>query len=74
MLPMCAPRLAAAQRFAGNAPVCLQRWEWGGMTWISCQYRSWDECRASAAGQSAMCLDNPYVQPPLQPGRSSRPR
>ena len=21
---------AAAQRFAGNAPVCMQKWQWGG--------------------------------------------
>ncbi|WP_312010542.1 MULTISPECIES: DUF3551 domain-containing protein [unclassified Bradyrhizobium] len=71
---MSAPSPAAAQRFGGNYPVCMQRWEWGGVTWISCQYRSWDECRASAAGLSAMCMDNPYAQRPLHPERSPRSR
>nr|WP_244552573.1 DUF3551 domain-containing protein [Bradyrhizobium sp. Ghvi] len=71
---MSAPTPAAAQRFGGNSPVCLQRWEWGGSTWISCQYSSWDECRASAAGISAMCLLNPFAQRPPHPDRSPRPR
>jgi hypothetical protein len=73
-ITMSAAAPAAAQRFAGNAPVCLQRWQWGGSSYISCQYGSWDECRASAAGLSAMCLLNPYVQQPSHPDRSSRPR
>ncbi|MEY9128498.1 hypothetical protein ABH994_004151 [Bradyrhizobium yuanmingense] len=74
LITMSAPGPAAAQRFGGNFPVCLQEWEWGGGTYISCQYRSFDECRASAAGRSAMCLENPYVQRPSPPGRSPRPR
>jgi hypothetical protein len=65
---------AAAQRFAGNAPVCMQKWQWGGSSYISCDYGSWDECRASAAGLPAMCLQNPYVQQPSHPDRRSRPR
>lgn len=65
---------AEAQRFGGNAPVCMQRWEWGGVNWISCQYDSWDECRASAAGLSAMCMLNPYVRRPPTPSRGPRPR
>ena len=65
---------AAAQRFAGNAPVCLQRWEWGGGNYITCQFSSWDECRAAAAGLPAMCLQNPYVQQPSHPERSPRSR
>ena len=65
---------AAAQRFAGNAPVCMQKWQWGGSSYISCDYRSWDECRASAAGLPAMCLQNPYVQQPSHPDRSPRSR
>ncbi|TYL89715.1 DUF3551 domain-containing protein [Bradyrhizobium rifense] len=65
---------ASAQRFAGNAPVCMQKWEWGGSSYISCDYRSWDECRASAAGLPAMCMQNPYVQQPSYPERSPRSR
>ena len=69
-----APTPVAAQRFAGNYPVCLQKWEWGGASSIRCQYSSWEECKASAAGLSATCLLNPYVPQPPQPGRSPRPR
>ncbi|MGJ5178096.1 DUF3551 domain-containing protein [Bradyrhizobium oligotrophicum] len=60
---------AAAQRFDGNDPVCLQIWEWGGSSTISCQYRSWEACRAAAAGFPATCLTNPYVLRPSEPGR-----
>lgn len=74
LMTMSAPGPAAAQRFGGNFPVCLQEWEWGGGTYISCQYQSFEACRASAAGRSAMCLDNPYVPRLPQPGRSARPR
>ncbi|MBH5371615.1 DUF3551 domain-containing protein [Bradyrhizobium sp. CNPSo 4016] len=74
LIATSAPNPATAQRFGGNSPVCLQKWEWGGGTYISCQYRSLDECRASAAGLSAMCLENPYVQRPSPPGRSPRLR
>ncbi|MGJ4990953.1 MULTISPECIES: DUF3551 domain-containing protein [unclassified Bradyrhizobium] len=65
---------AAAQRFDGNDPVCLQTWEWGGSSTISCQYRSWEACRAGAAGLSAMCLPNPYAQRPSEPSRRRPPR
>ncbi|MCP3384722.1 DUF3551 domain-containing protein [Bradyrhizobium sp. CCGUVB4N] len=65
---------ASAQRFAGNAPVCLQRWQWGGSSYITCQYNTWDECRATASGLSAMCLQNPYVPQPPYPERGPRYR
>lgn len=73
-IAMSAPTPAAAQRFNGNYPVCLQRWEWGGGTYISCLYNTWEDCKADAAGFSAMCLLNPYVQRPSQPDRRPRPR
>jgi len=69
-----APAPAAAQRFNGNYPICLQRWEWGGGSWISCQFSSWEECRAMTVGLSAMCLQNPYVQRPSPSVRNPRPR
>lgn len=73
-ITMLAPAPAAAQRFNGNYPVCIQRWEWGGGSWISCQFSSWDECRAMTVGLSAMCLQNPYVQRPSPSVRNPRPR
>jgi uncharacterized protein DUF3551 len=62
---------ATAQTFDPSNPVCLQKWEWGGSRQIRCAYRSWDECRAAAAGLSAMCMDNPYW-PRVQPNSWSR--
>ncbi len=78
-IAMSVPAPAVAQRFGGNYPVCLQKWEWGGASSISCRYSSWDECRATAAGLSAMCVANPYVPPPsaqapFPPDRGPRPR
>ena len=72
---MSAPAPAAAQRFNGNYPVCLQQWEWGGGSSISCQFNSWEECRALTRGLSAMCLQNPYMpQQPTAPISNPRPR
>ncbi|WP_354179663.1 DUF3551 domain-containing protein [Bradyrhizobium sp. LA6.1] len=60
---------ATAQTYDPGHPVCLQRWEWGGSTYFECAYTSWDQCRASAIGLSAMCVENPYWQQP--PARRS---
>ncbi|MGM4870193.1 DUF3551 domain-containing protein [Bradyrhizobium sp. 956_D2_N1_5] len=57
-------RLGYSPNLRSQPPVCLQRWEWGGSTYFECAYTSWDQCRASAIGLSAMCVDNPYWQRP----------
>ena len=49
-----------AQRYDSAYPFCLQKWERGGSSTIYCSYTSWDQCRATALGLSAMCLANPY--------------
>jgi hypothetical protein len=65
---------AMAQRYDPRYPVCLQRWLRGGITYIDCSYTNWDQCRATASGLSAMCLDNPYWSklPQEAPRRRSR--
>ncbi|TYO66718.1 DUF3551 domain-containing protein [Bradyrhizobium hipponense] len=73
-ITMSALAPAAAQQFSGNYPICLQRWEWGGSTTIWCQYSSWEECKATAAGLPAMCLVNPYAPGPSRPDRAPRQR
>lgn len=73
-IAMSASAPAVAQRFGGNYPVCLQRWEWGGASSIRCEYSSWEECKAAAASLPAMCLVNPYAPRPAYPDRSLRPR
>ena len=51
---------AAAQRYDPRYPFCLQRWEWGGSTDISCSFTSLEQCRMTASGLSATCYANPY--------------
>ncbi|MGY8660958.1 DUF3551 domain-containing protein [Bradyrhizobium sp. UFLA05-109] len=69
-----------AERFDPRFPVCLQKWEWGGSSTMYCNYPSWEACKASAAGLSAMCLANPYWSQSTTtglapaPGRLAPPR
>src|SRR5215813_1099441 len=50
---------ATAQRYDPKYPVCMHVWKVDG-DYIDCSFTSWDQCRATASGRSAMCLDNPY--------------
>jgi len=69
---MLAVAPAMGQRYDNpDYPVCLQRWEWGGISTIYCRFTSWDECRMATVGLSAMCLTNPYWRQ-TSPGRLSR--
>jgi Protein of unknown function (DUF3551) len=61
---------ATAQRYDPRYPVCLQSWHKWGLTVIDCSYISMDQCRATASGLPAMCLENPYWQGSA--GRHSR--
>lgn len=66
---------AAAQTYDDRYPICLQKWQWGGSTYFECTYTSWDQCRATAAGLAATCLENPYwphTQRRLSAGRPAR--
>jgi Protein of unknown function (DUF3551) len=51
---------ATAQRYDPRYPFCLQVWEWGGSSNISCSFTSLDQCRMTASGPSATCYANPY--------------
>ncbi|NUS20447.1 MAG: DUF3551 domain-containing protein [Mesorhizobium sp.] len=51
---------AMAQRYDPRYPVCLQSWHQRGLIIINCSYTSIDQCRMTASGLSAMCLENPY--------------
>jgi hypothetical protein len=50
---------AIAQKYDPNYPVCIYVGKPDG-NYINCSYTSWEQCRASASGRAAMCLDNPY--------------
>ena len=52
---------ARAQTFGGNAPICLQKWYWGGGSTYYCEYASIAQCQATAAGLPASCVANPYL-------------
>lgn len=63
---------AMAQRYDPRYPVCLQSWHDKGLVVIDCSYTSIDQCRMTASGLSAMCLENPYwrglpIQNPQRP-------
>lgn len=51
---------AMAQRYDPRYPVCLQSWHQHGLVVINCSYTSIDQCRMTASGLSATCLENPY--------------
>jgi hypothetical protein len=67
---MLAVAPTAAQRYDPRYPVCLQSWHKRGLTIIDCSYVSMEQCRATASGLAATCLENPYWQG--LPAHSSR--
>ena len=61
---------AQAQRYGGNAPICLHQWYEYGSSSIYCGYSSMAQCNATASGLAAMCMTNPYfaaAQVPREP-------
>jgi uncharacterized protein DUF3551 len=64
---------ATAERYDPRFPVCLQKWEWGGSNTVYCSYPSWEACKATAAGLSAMCIANPYWSQPTTTGAARTP-
>ena len=68
IFPVLLAAPAVAQTYGGSAPVCLERYEWGGSRNIYCEYSSMAQCQATASGLSAMCVLNPYAQMPREPG------
>jgi Protein of unknown function (DUF3551) len=64
---------ATAERYDPRFPVCLQKWEWGGSNTVYCSYPSWEACKATAAGLSAMCVANPYWSQPMTTGVARAP-
>ena len=62
---------------AGDAPFCIHGFIYGGGLG-DCSFASFAQCQATASGQEASCLANPYYKanPETQParGRVSRRR
>jgi hypothetical protein len=48
-----------AQAYDPNYPVCLQSYRLGG-GYINCSFTSIPQCQATASGQAAQCLVNPF--------------
>jgi hypothetical protein len=70
---------AAAQNPAGDGAFCIRGFVYGGGGGLGdCSFSSYEQCRATASGQEAWCLANPYYHanaaiPPGR-GRASRRR
>lgn len=66
---------ASAQKYDSTSPVCKTNYRWGGED-TDCGYTSLEQCRASASGLPAICINNPYYAgPPIdrRPRHSGRP-
>jgi hypothetical protein len=61
-----------AQTFDPRYPVCMHVYSGsngGGGEWYDCTFASLPQCRATAAGRSAICDLNPYYPAGLPPPR-----
>jgi hypothetical protein len=56
-VPIAAP--AHAQAYDPNFPVCLYKYSLGGRS-IDCTFTTLAQCNASASGQAAQCMANPF--------------
>jgi Tfp pilus assembly protein PilV len=65
---------ADAQTYAGNGPICLEQYQWGGSRYIDCSYTSMGQCQATASGLSATCITNPYYSNARVPPAYREPR
>ena len=68
---------AAAANPAGDAAFCIRGFVYGGGGGLGdCSFTSYEQCRATASGQEAWCLANPYYHAKVetQPGRVWRRR
>ena len=50
---------AQAQTYDPNYPICLQAYGITG-NYIACGYTSMAQCKLSASGRAAQCIENPY--------------
>ncbi len=55
---------ARAQTYDPAYPVCLQIFTGFNDWYFECMYSNMNQCRASASGRHAMCVENPYYQGP----------
>src|ERR1044072_6912306 len=61
-----------AQTFDPRYPVCMHVYSGangGGGEWYDCSFTSLPQCRATAAGRSAICDLNPYYPVNVPPQR-----
>ena len=63
---------AGAENPAGDGAFCIRGFTYGGAGGLGdCSFSSYAQCKASASGQEAWCLANPYYNgnAETQPGR-----
>jgi hypothetical protein len=61
---------------AGNAPFCIKGCNYGGGGGLGdCSFSSYQQCEATASGQTATCYANPYYNANAEmPGRGRMSR
>ncbi len=77
MLSSLDPLPAAAGNPAGDGAFCIRGFVYGGAGGLGdCSFSSYAQCKATASGQEAWCLANPYYGggAETQHGRISRRR
>lgn len=61
---------APAQTYDPSYPVCLH--VYGRIAYYECRYTSLAQCKLSASGRSAQCINNPYFAAARIPGPAVR--
>ena len=65
---------AQAQTYDPNYPICLQVYNSMVDYHFECSYTSMAQCQASASGQAAQCIVNPYYAGPQTKPRPHKKR
>ena len=65
---------AQAQTYDPNYPICLQVYNSTVDYHFECSYTSMAQCQASASGQAAQCIVNPYYAGPQTKPRPHKKR
>lgn len=74
---LCTTKPASAQMYDPRYPICMRVYGELVGDRMDCIFKSMQECQASAAGNPATCLVNPFYAPsytprPVRPGKPER--
>ncbi|WP_375786651.1 DUF3551 domain-containing protein [Bradyrhizobium sp. Pha-3] len=70
---LCTTKPASAQMYDPRYPVCMRVYGELVGDRMDCIFMSMQQCQASAVGNPATCLVNPFYAPrPVRPGKPER--